>query len=60
MIMTVKEAYDKYRKAANDLVKCIVDKPSEEVTHNDLIVCYLIWNTGESVYKWLKEMGYVK
>ena len=60
MIMTVKEAYDKYRKAANDLVKCLIDKPTKAVKHNDLIVCYLIWNTGESVYKWLKEMGYVK
>ena len=60
MIMTTKEAYDNYRKAANDLVKCLIGKPSEEVTHTDLIVCYLIWNTGESVYKWLKEKGYIE
>lgn len=60
MIMKISEAYDNYRKAANDLVKCLIGKPTEKVTHKDLIVCYLIWNTGESVYKWLKEMGYIK
>lgn len=60
MIMTTKEAYDNYRKAANDLVQTLIDKPSRIVKHSDLIVCYLVWNTGEAVYKWLKEMGYVE
>ena len=60
MIMTVKEAYDKYRIAANDLVKCLVSKPGKEITHEDIIMCHMIWNTGKIVYQWLKEKGYVK
>lgn len=60
MIMTTKEAYEKYRIAANDLVKCLIDKPWKEITHADLIVCHIIWNTGETVYQWLKEKGYVE
>lgn len=60
MIMTVKEAYEKYRIAANDLVKCLVDKPLKEITREDIVVCYMIWNTGEMIYQWLKEKGYMK
>lgn len=58
--MTVKEAYEKYRIAANDLVKCLADKPLKDITREDIVVCHMIWNTGEMVYHWLKEKGYMK
>lgn len=56
----VANAFEHYRTAANELVNALLPKRADKTTHDQIIVCMIIQKTGETIYSYLKEMGYVE